>query len=189
MAKDSIVKNARNHLLSLLPKNSVGAEIGAWKGDFTTDILSQVNPEKLYIIDPYKHFGEYENAWYGGGIGEQEKMDLIFEGFKGRFASEIENNQIQIHRNVSKEGLSKIEDESLDFTYIDGNHTYEFVLEDLELSFAKVKKGGFITGDDYNLVGWWDDGVTKAVEHFLAKYESKVKLIYVLETQFAFIKL
>lgn len=188
MAKNKKVNFARKQLLDLLPKNSIGVEIGAWKGSFTEEILLEVEPSKLYIVDPYKFYGEYDNAWYGGSIGEQEKMDIIYSEYLERFKSNIDTSQLEVIRKESKAGLISLEDESVDFTYIDGNHTYEFVLDDLELSFLKVKRGGYITGDDYNLVGWWDDGVTKAVYDFAAKYSDKARLVFVNETQFAFKK-
>ncbi|MDP3697256.1 MAG: class I SAM-dependent methyltransferase, partial [Candidatus Taylorbacteria bacterium] len=41
--------------------------------------------------------------------------------------------------------------EELDFVYIDGNHSYDYVKKDLELYWDKVKKGGALTGDDFNI--------------------------------------
>ena len=45
-----------------------------------------------------------------------------------------------------------------DWIYVDGNHLYEFVRADLELSLRKARRGGFITGDDYQDGGWWAVG-------------------------------
>ena len=57
--------------------------------------------------------------------------------------------------------------EALDWVYIDGNHTYEFVLEDLRSWYPKVRPGGLVVGDDYDRPdAWWNDGVTKAVTEF-----------------------
>ena len=53
--------------------------------------------------------------------------------------------------------------------YIDGNHLYEFVKGDLEVYWSKVKSGGYIAGDDYGVRGWWQNGVTKAVDEFRSK--------------------
>jgi hypothetical protein len=53
--------------------------------------------------------------------------------------------------------------------YIDGNHLYEYVRNDLEIFATKVKSGGLITGDDYGVLGWWRDGVTRAVDEFVAQ--------------------
>jgi hypothetical protein len=39
----------RPFLLEMLPKNSVGAEIGVWKGDFSDRILKALNPKQLHL--------------------------------------------------------------------------------------------------------------------------------------------
>ena len=60
-------------------------------------------------------------------------------------------------RNVCDE----IKNDSIDILYIDGDHSYEAVLQDLKLYYDKVKKGGLIIGDDYN-----EEGVRTAIEKF-----------------------
>ena len=55
----------------------------------------------------------------------------------------------------------KIPDESADIIYIDGNHSFESVLQDLRLYHSKIKSGGLIIGDDFN-----EGGVAKAIEVF-----------------------
>ena len=59
-----------------------------------------------------------------------------------------------------------------DWIYIDGNHLYDFVKQDLELYYPKVKPGGFLTGDDYGAKGRWGDGVERAVADFVASTSS-----------------
>ena len=58
---------------------------------------------------------------------------------------------------------------SFDWVYVDGNHLYDYVRSDLALYDPKVKPGGLIAGDDYGDAGWWEDGVTRAVDEFVAE--------------------
>ena len=58
-------------------------------------------------------------------------------------------NKVKFIRAFSEKAAKLIEDNSLDFAYIDGNHQYEFVKKDIELYYPKVKKGGIVGGDDY----------------------------------------
>jgi predicted O-methyltransferase YrrM len=53
-----------------------------------------------------------------------------------------------------------IEDKSLDFVYIDANHTYQAVKEDIRLWYPKVKSGGLIMGHDY-LPDYFYEGKTE----------------------------
>jgi len=64
-----------------------------------------------------------------------------------------ENRAFMI-RALSNQVLDLFEDESLDFIYIDGNHTYNSVKEDMELWFPKLKKGGLFAGHDYLRMDW-----------------------------------
>jgi hypothetical protein len=42
----------------------------------------------------------------------------------------------------------------LDFIYIDANHAYDFVKEDIECWYPKVKPGGWVMGHDYIDMNW-----------------------------------
>ena len=170
----------RRRLLAILPKHSVGAEIGVWKGDFSAQILRQVQPRKLHLIDPWKFVdqGEYAKAWYGGGkkLG-QEGMDAIAETVCERFSSETASGCMEIHRLPSTEAATQFQDNYFDWVYIDGNHLFDFVLADLKAFTPKVKPGGFIAGDDYAEQGWWDHGVQKAVNKYVADGHAEIHKI------------
>jgi hypothetical protein len=161
--------NDRRFLLETLPKGSIGAEIGVHLGDFSSQLLEAVQPRELYLIDPWAHESatEYRDAWYGGkASGGQSEMDARHASVCRRFAREASSGRVKIHRGYSGEVLGGFTDAYFDWVYIDGNHLYEFVKQDLELSFAKTKPGGYVCGDDYTSGGWWDGGVKRAVDEF-----------------------
>jgi hypothetical protein len=161
----------RQRLLDMLPKGSVGAEVGVDRGDFSARILAVVRPARLHLIDPWAYFenAEYESARFGGADGgSQSVMDARYEEVRARFAAEIASGQVVFHRALSSEAAAALPNDSLDWVYIDGNHLYEFVRDDLEVFCRKVRPGGLITGDDYGEGGWWDGGVKRAVDEFVA---------------------
>ena len=47
---------------------------------------------------------------------------------------------------LSSEAASLVEDNSLTFLYIDGNHGHDAVKEDLEVWYPKLKRGGLCAG-------------------------------------------
>ncbi len=53
-------------------------------------------------------------------------------------------------RKMSADAAEDIEDDSLDFVYIDANHRFDYVLQDIRTWFPKVKPGRVISGHDYN---------------------------------------
>jgi hypothetical protein len=163
--------DARSDLLAHLPKSSVGAEIGVWRGDFSARLLRVVRPAQLHLVDPwnFEPGAAYERAWYGGAVAKnQAEMDGVHESVLGRFAAEIEAGTVRVHRGPSARIGVLFDDAYFDWVYIDGNHLYEYVKSDLEVFARKVKPGGLIAGDDYGVRGWWEDGVTRAVDEFVA---------------------
>ena len=64
----------------------------------------------------------------------------------------------------SQDAAGRFADGSLDYVYIDGEHSYEAVTRDLASYFPKVRPGGHLIGDDY---GW--TGVGAAVDAFVAR--------------------
>jgi SAM-dependent methyltransferase len=153
-------------LLRKMPKKAVCAEIGVWKGDYSDRILNITSPQKLHLIDPWEFQSEFSERMYGGAVAKsQGDMDLIYEGVKKRF-SEFQN--VILNKGKSEKVLQEFPDRYFDWVYLDGNHYYDYVLEDLEICFSKVRKGGIIAGDDYT----WGvkDGfpVKRAVHDFIA---------------------
>ena len=69
-------------------------------------------------------------------------MDARYESVLVRFRSEIDAGQMVVHREFSNDSGLALTAEHLDWVYIDGDHTYEFVKRDLELFFGKLKPGG-----------------------------------------------
>jgi len=183
----AIAAALRRSLLDLLPKHSVGSEIGVHKGDFSAVILDNVAPTRLHLIDPwhYESSPAYDGAWYGGQArGGQTEMDERYESVLARFKDEIDSGTVVVHRAESATVLASLPDDYFDWLYIDGNHLYEYVRQDLEWSLRKTKPGGLITGDDYRDGGWWDGGVKRAVDEFVAT--GAARLVHCSNGQYAF---
>jgi hypothetical protein len=160
----------RDDLLELLPKGVVAAEIGVWRGDFSARILGVTRPTRLHLIDPWRFEGDrrYRRSWYGGAVARsQADMDAIYESVVQRFASEIEEGRVVPHRAASTEAALDFADAYFDWVYLDANHLYEFVSQDLDAFSEKVRRGGLLTGDDYGKRGWWKNGVKRAVDEFV----------------------
>jgi len=174
----------RGFLLKMLPKNTTCVEIGVHQGDFSSQVLRIVRPKEFHLIDPWKYEESeiYKDAWYGGKAkGGQVEMDKRYEAVCTRFKTDIFSRKVKVHRGYSSDFLSKFPDAYFDWVYIDGNHLYEFVKQDLELAFKKTKPGGYITGDDYTRFGWWKGGVKQALDEFIQEKTFQVVKIKFLQ--------
>jgi len=119
----------------------VGAEIGVDRGLYS-EALSIANPGvKLYCIDPWKVYNEYDD------ITDQHTLNVNYNCTIKRLAP----YNCEIIRKFSVEAINDFADGSLDFIYIDGNHTFNYVLEDINKWSKKVKPRGIVSGHDYIL--------------------------------------
>jgi len=120
----------------------VGAEIGVNKGRFSEWICHQMrkNKPKLYLVDPYKSYKEYSEYL------DQAEMDAFYESAKVKLAK----YNCEFVKKMSMEAVKDFNDNSLDFVYIDGNHDFQFVVNDIAEWSKKVKPGGIVSGHDYS---------------------------------------
>jgi hypothetical protein len=169
--------NPRIQVLQNLEKNSIGAEIGVWKGDFSRRIINIVNPTKLFLIDPWKMSQEkvHENSSFGKN--SKNNMDAIYLQVQNKFKEDIASGVVNIVRKKSTIALKDFPDNYFDWIYIDGDHSYKGCLADCLAAYDKVKVGGFICGDDYVFKGWWGDGVIKAFNELVYKKNAIVKFV------------
>lgn len=165
-----VIAPERIELLRRMPKHSVCAEIGVFKGNFSAAILEVVQPQSLHLIDPWAFQESFSKSWFGGDLGgNQAVMDKLHDKVRHRFRDEIARGRVVIHRNFSSEISGQFPYAYFDWIYIDANHVYEAVKSDLRAFYPKVKPGGFITGDNYGDKPdwWWKDGVKRAVDEFV----------------------
>lgn len=155
-------KLGRLILLLWLPKKSIGAEVGVWKGGFTKYIKFLVWPAKLHLIDPWLY--DENSELY---CDSQQRYDSVYDDVCARFKSEISRGKFQLHRDLSHKALSVFDDNYFDWVYVDGDHRYEAVLQDLKICCEKVRVGGYIVGDDYRKSTDAMQGVKRAVDEFV----------------------
>jgi hypothetical protein len=146
----AVVFDSRNSMLQkILPKNSVIAEIGIFTGEFTQFILNNLEPKKLYAVDPYTSgIGVMGSGDVNGFNMEFFDLDLLYKFVKNRF---ITNSNLELCREYGTDFLKRIPDGHLDAIYLDGDHSFENVANELEIARYKVKEGGWIMGHDYKL--------------------------------------
>ena len=126
--RHSRVVPSREHILSLLPKGGVCAEVGTQTGKFAKKIFSILAPAKLHIFDI--DFTPFDHAW---------------------FEPALRQGVVELHPGDSSTLLGALPDRHFDFIYIDGDHTYDGVVRDLRAAAQKIKDDGWIVCNDYTL--------------------------------------
>ena len=170
-------------LLSEFPAG-VGVEVGSWRGDFAIQITKMWSGT-LYMVDVWR------------GLPDSEYSDLTNNGESDVYKDAINNIRGYEDRAIMIRARSNLaakifSDNTLDFVYIDANHAYEYVKQDIESWYPKVKSDGYLMGHDYIKMDWYKDpkfqpnkkdkwiwcdgqyigtfGVNPAVNEFCTKY-------------------
>ncbi len=155
----------RVELLKLLPQNSVIAEIGVFKGDFTSKILEICKPQKLVLID----------IW-----GSNRYNENHYQYIQEKFQKEISSGQVEVIRKLSFDGISSIADGYFDWVYLDTDHKLDTTRKELKLLKPKIKSGGIISGHDYVQGSWVNGvryGVIESVREFCLENNWELKYI------------
>ena len=149
----------RSILYQYFKQDGVGAEIGVCKGANASTLLRITRPKKLHLVD----------VWVRDPLTEiHHSEDLHYNDWesdiRNLFNNEIKDNIVILHKIAGIEFLNSIDDNYLDWVYLDSDHSYENISQELSLSILKVKKGGIIAGHDFMVhEEAWKSGVVRAV--------------------------
>jgi predicted O-methyltransferase YrrM len=125
------------------------AELGVYRGEFAAQLLEGCpSIERYYMIDPWRHLGDWNKP--------ANRND---ESFERIFAEAMRRTQPHEQRRVVLRGrtaavIDRIPNASLDFAYVDGDHTLRGITIDLMRAHDKVRPGGWIAGDDFSPSIW-----------------------------------
>ncbi len=120
-----------------------GVEIGSFVGRYARHILDNWKGT-LYLVDPWRE--PEKGSDVEGSSNDVVTPEVMLQATK--VLKGVEDRAIMI-RALSHQAVDLFQDGSLDFIYIDGDHSYEGAKRDIKLWFPKVKKGGLVAGHDY----------------------------------------
>jgi len=160
----------------MITKNgfTTGAEIGCANGATTYHLLRFCPQLRLIAVD----------KWTKVEVGTDVDGCTVCEGYDGRAGDNCTgwdpvkgfakfntitrpySRYLTVLKGDSSTMAGKVEDDSLDFVFIDADHRYEAVIKDLAAWVPKLKSGGILCGHDIHLVG-----VRKAIDEKLLRYE------------------
>lgn len=129
-----------------------GAEIGVADGRYSEILCEKIPGLELFAVDPFYRRGHYEEA-----------------------QKRLQKYNVEIIRCTSMDAVLGIDDGFLDFVFIDGNHRFDFVMEDIIGWARKVRSGGIVAGHDY--YHFHNSGVIEAVNTYTEIHRVQLNLI------------
>ena len=163
-----IYKSLYDTMVATAPFNSTFVEVGAWFGKSTNYLAGKIKESKKNI-----HFTTIDT--FKGTQTEDLHLNIV-DTFNGDIFYEFIDNTIisnnygtfDIIKDESKHASAQFANQSIDYIMIDGGHAYDEVMDDIKVWYNKVKPGGIISGDDYNIF----QGVNDAVhEYFYNQFD------------------
>ncbi len=135
-------------LVNQLGSSSV-AEIGVYKGEFAETILSACRGVERYtMIDPWRNLDDWNKP--------ANKDNDTFEAFYKETMehTDFAKEKRTVLRGKTTEVINQILDNSIDFAYVDGDHTLKGITIDLVNIWPKISETGVIAGDDFAANIW-----------------------------------
>lgn len=142
-------------ILNQLNFTGEGIEVGTYRGDYSVQLLSRWHGKRLYSLDCWV---EQDPKIYTDNPQGQEQNYQMTVAKLAPFGE-----RSKIIRAFSVDAAKNFSKRSLDFAYLDANHSYEATLADLEAWGPKVRDGGLLCGDDYTADY---PGVSRAVQEY-----------------------
>jgi hypothetical protein len=146
--------SARAAMLHALPKGGKVAEVGTWRGDFSKKIAEVCQPAEFHLIDI-------------------DFSPLDENGVRSLLAGGV----LHKHQGDSSKILVQFPELYFDWLYVDGDHTYEGVRNDLAAAHSRLKPGGYLMCNDYtnwDLTSAQPYGVAKAVNELCLSHNYEV---------------
>ena len=149
----------REALLERIPKGGICAEIGVLNGDFSERIIQICKPSILWLVDVFE--GNYYET---NLVTSYEQLQLKYKNY-------YNGTEIQFFKGESNTFFAQqwVKD-YFDFIYIDADHSYQAVKQDLKNSLNAIKCNGYIGGHDYTSLEIYNFGVIQAVHELSADY-------------------
>ena len=134
----------------------IGVEIGVYKGENAIEMLANCPALFLFLVDNYDRITKDAAGTYPY---TSEEMKLV----KAEAIQLLQsfNNRYMFIFKSSNEAVKEFNDLFFDYIYIDGDHRYEQIKQDLDFWYPKLKLGGIFAGHDFN-----EGGVNKAVNEW-----------------------
>lgn len=164
-------KDQYDRMIKELPQDATVVEVGTWHGKslayLIVESLNQNKKFKIYSVDSYDN--DYETFYSERLKKDKNFLNDAYICFKNNL-KDYEKYYTQ-YKCKSWNGASFFNDETIDYVMIDAGHKYEDVKKDLNAYWAKIKKGGYMGGDDYNV----NNTVGQAVDEFVREKNLKLE--------------
>lgn len=128
--------------LNSLGFNGTAVEVGVAEGHYAAEFLPLWSG-KYVMVDRWAHVDGYDDIMNGPDFEHEERYRQALE------VAAQHPGRVMVMRTDSALAAASFEDRSLDFVYIDGDHSFEGCKRDILAWAPKIRHGGVLAGHDY----------------------------------------
>lgn len=153
-------------------------EVGVFKGDNAYGLLASTDIRLLIGVDPYMRYPAFDdNLNNTHGVVARANLKQVRNDMLKRM--EKFGSRFMLVEDFSANVALRYANSYFDFVFIDGNHAYPYVSEDIRVWLPKVRSGGVLAGHDY--VDKPKYGVIQACQELLPnhKFNKRAKVWWV----------
>jgi hypothetical protein len=141
--------NRKSMIASLpIPRGGKIAEIGVFKGAFSTFLIEEMKPRQFFGFDA---FAMHKRINRRGITGTQLFEGLTHRQYYERVMAKFGDIVVPVE-GLTAQTLRGYTDRSFDFVYVDAGHSYAEVKADAACAVEMVSEAGFLVFDDYTLI-------------------------------------
>lgn len=150
------------------------AEIGVYEASTASIVGQQRENCVLHLIDTWKNTNNPD--YLATGDYHSYHQDSQHEANYQRALEHLwfllpgSQNRTKIYRATSIEAATSVPNHSMDMVFIDADHSYKAVKQDIATWLPKVKSGGYLGGHDY-AHPHYNFGVKQAVDEIFSMVE------------------
>jgi methyltransferase family protein len=159
----------RYAVLQKLPRGGTAVEVGVAYGDFSRYILEILKPDHFIAIDI---FGIVPGDEPWGRRHLEDNRCTHYDYYTAQFRKYIQEGRMTVQKGLSWEMIAALPDHSIDYMYVDADHSYASVAKEARALSSKMKPDGIVQFNDYShfdqdaLLAY---GVPKAVHEFMIR--------------------
>jgi methyltransferase family protein len=171
-----------DHIIARARNGAVFVEVGAYLGRSSLYLASRIQASgkriRVYVVDLWDGwlYDDYrEDSSEAPGDEKGPEWEDVFWRFIRNVRHAGVEDVIYPLKMPSEQAASLFEDGTLDFVFLDADHSYEAVRRDVEAWFPKVKRRGVLGGHDYLHPDF--PGVRRAADEFFREQELPLQVL------------
>jgi hypothetical protein len=141
--------------------HDMSVEVGTWQGNYSRTFLDRWEAGGQHmVVDPWRHFDQYSDSVNAPQSEQDSRYHEALEKLRPH------GRRVVVARTTSEEAAKLFRDDGghaddahgresggVGFVYLDGDHCYVAVMQDLRAWWPKLRHGGVMAGHDWDMHG------------------------------------